>query len=166
MRPTNPMAITDAPKCQHRHEDGARCQRPARRRLRLCDFHLREHKRNARRTAERARQRWFESVALDKPKSIQKALAQIIQRLSRREIDPKPAGQLLYKLQMASVRLYTASSRNDPVFPSGDSRTSSAQSSPSPYTFAALQESPRCHPPADSSPQSPPTCAPPPTRCH
>jgi hypothetical protein len=97
------MAITDAPKCQHQQEDGTRCQRPARSRLRLCDFHQREHKRNAKMIAERARQRWFESVALDDPKSIQKALAQIIQRLARGEIDHQRAGQLLRKLHMASL---------------------------------------------------------------
>jgi len=57
------MAIIDAPKCQYQQEDGTRCQRPARRRLRLCDYHHREHKRNAKRIAERARQRWFERVA-------------------------------------------------------------------------------------------------------
>ena len=97
------MAIIDALKCQHQQEDGTRCQRPARRRLRLCDFHHREHKRKAKRIAERARQRWFESVALDDPKSIQKALAQVIQRLLRGEIDHQRAGQLLHKLQMASL---------------------------------------------------------------
>lgn len=97
------MAITDAPKCQHRQEDGIRCQRPARRRLRLCNFHHREHKRNAKRIAERARQRWFESVALNDPKSIQKALSQVVQRLLHGEIDNERAGQLLHKLQMASL---------------------------------------------------------------
>jgi hypothetical protein len=97
------MAITDAPKCQHRREDGTHCQRPARRRLRLCAFHHGEHKRNAKRIAERARQRWFESVTLHDPKSIQKALAEVTHRLLRGEIDYHRAGQLLYKLQMASL---------------------------------------------------------------
>ncbi len=97
------MAITDAPKCQHRHEDGTRCQRPARRRLRLCDFHHREHKRSTKRIAERARQRWFESVALDDPKSRHKALAQILHRLLHGEIDNQRAGVLLHKLQIASL---------------------------------------------------------------
>jgi hypothetical protein len=98
------MAIVDAPKCQHRQQDGTRCQRLARRRLRLCDHHHREHKRNAKRIAERARQRWFESVALDDPKSIQKALAQVMQRLLDGEIDHDRAGQLLHKLQKASLK--------------------------------------------------------------
>jgi hypothetical protein len=97
------MPIIDAPKCQHRREDGTGCQRPARRRLRLCDYHHREHKRNAKRIAERARQRWFESVALDDPKSIQKALVQVMYRLLHGEIDHQRAGQLLHKLQMASL---------------------------------------------------------------
>jgi hypothetical protein len=97
------MAITDAAKCQHKQEDDTRCQRPARRRLRLCDFHHREHKRNAKKIAERARQRWFERVALDDPKSIQKALAHLMHRLLHGEIDTDRAGQLLHKLQMASL---------------------------------------------------------------
>jgi hypothetical protein len=71
--------------------------------LRLCDFHHREHKRNAKRVAERVRQRWFESVSLDDPKSIQKALAQIVQRLLHDEIDHQRAGPLLHKLQMATL---------------------------------------------------------------
>jgi hypothetical protein len=99
------MAIIDAPKCQYQHEDGTRCQRPARRRLRLCVFHHHQHKRGAKRIAERARQRWFESVALGDPKSIQKALAQVMQRLLRGEIDHQRAGQLLHKLQMATLDL-------------------------------------------------------------
>jgi hypothetical protein len=97
------MAITDAPKCQHKQEGATRCQRPARHRLRFCNFHHREHKRNAKRIAERARQRWFERVVLDDPKSIQKALAHLMQRLLRGEIDNDRAGQLLQKLQMASL---------------------------------------------------------------
>jgi hypothetical protein len=95
------MAITDAPKCQHQHEDGSRCRRAALHKLRLCDFHQREHKRNARKLAERTRQRWFESVALDDPKSVQTALTQIMNRMLRGEIDNDRAGQLLHKLQMA-----------------------------------------------------------------
>lgn len=97
------MAIIDAPKCQYQQEDGTGCQRPARRRLRLCDYHHREHKRNAKRIAERASQRWFKSIALDNPKSIQKALSQVMQRLLNGEIDHDRAGQLLYILQIASL---------------------------------------------------------------
>jgi hypothetical protein len=95
------MSITDAPKCQHQQEDGTRCNRPALRKLRLCDFHHRKHKRNARKLAERVRQRWFESVALDDPKSVQRALTQIMDRLLLGEIDDDRAGQFLHKLQMA-----------------------------------------------------------------
>jgi hypothetical protein len=94
------MAITDAPQCQYKNDNGTQCGRPARRKLRLCDFHQREHKRNARKLAERSRQRWFESVTLDDPKSMQRALTQILQRMLRGEIDNERAGQLLHKLQM------------------------------------------------------------------
>jgi hypothetical protein len=104
------MAITDAPKCQHTQKDGSRCQRPARSRLRLCDFHHREHKRNAKRTAERARQSWFERVALDDPRSIQRALWRVIQHILHGEIGHHRAGQLLYKLQMATLDLQVGKS--------------------------------------------------------
>jgi hypothetical protein len=40
---------------------------------------------------------------LDDPKSVQKALAQVIERLLHGEIDHQRAGQLLHKLQMASL---------------------------------------------------------------
>jgi hypothetical protein len=98
------MAIAHAPKCQHQQEDGSRCGRPSRRRLRLCDFHHRDLKRSARRIVEQARQPWFESIDLDNPKSVQRALAQITHRLLSREINSKHAGQLLHKLQMATFR--------------------------------------------------------------
>ena len=104
------MAINDAPKCQHTRENGTHCLRAARRKLRLCAFHHREHKRDAKKIAERARQRWFESVALDNPKSIQKALAQIMRLLLRGEIEHHRAGQLLYKLRLASSNLISRQS--------------------------------------------------------
>lgn len=95
------MAITDAPKCQHKKENSKQCQRAALRRLRFCAFHQRQHKRNARKTAERARQRWFDSVKLNDQKSVQIALSQILNRLQSGEMDHKKASQLVYKLQMA-----------------------------------------------------------------
>lgn len=96
------MAFIDAPKCQYQREDGTLCRSPARRRLRLCAFHHRQHKRNAKKIAERVRQRWFESVALDDPKSLQRALAQVMERLVDGRIDDQRAGQLLQKLAVAS----------------------------------------------------------------
>lgn len=95
------MAATDAPRCQYKPDDGKQCGRPALRWLRFCDFHQHLHQRNARKTAERARQRWFESVKLHNQKSVQIALHQVMQRLLNGEMTPNRAGQLLYTLQMA-----------------------------------------------------------------
>ena len=51
--------------------------------------------------AERVRQTWFESVELDDPKAVQKALCEVIRRLVSGQIEHKKAGQLLYRLQTA-----------------------------------------------------------------
>jgi hypothetical protein len=59
-------------------------------------------------TAERARQKWFESAPLDDTASVQRALAQVMTRLVSGDIDPKQAGQILYKLQSASLKLRSA----------------------------------------------------------
>jgi hypothetical protein len=96
------MGIAIVPLCQHRIDD-ARCGSPAKRGKRYCYFHKREHQRGARRQAEQARQRWFESVALDDLNEVQRALMQVMQRLASGQIEHKNAGQILYKLQTASV---------------------------------------------------------------
>lgn len=61
--------------------------------------------RGTKRKAEQARQRWFESVALDDANAVQKALTQVMQRLASGQIEHKNAGQILYKLQIASMNL-------------------------------------------------------------
>jgi hypothetical protein len=93
------MGTKAAATCQHQTEEGSQCGRPALRRLRYCYFHQREHARAARRTAERARQRWFDSVALDDPNEVQRALREIMRRILSGQIEHKKAGQMLYKLQ-------------------------------------------------------------------
>lgn len=97
------MAVADAPRCQYKQGDGKQCGRPALSRLRYCDFHQRQHKRNARQIAERNRQRWFESVKLSDQKSVQMALQKILQLILDGEIDLHRAGQLIYRLQGAIV---------------------------------------------------------------
>jgi len=98
------MGIAIVPLCQHRIGD-ARCGSPAKRGKRYCYFHQREHQRGARRKSEQARQKWFESVALDDANAVQKALTQVMQRLASGQIEHKNAGQILYKLQIASMNL-------------------------------------------------------------
>jgi hypothetical protein len=73
--------------------------------MRYCYRHRLEQARNAKRNAERARQRWFESAPLDDVPSIQRALAEVMTRLLSGNIGHKEAGQILYELQMVSVKL-------------------------------------------------------------
>ncbi len=91
--------------CQHWMDSATRCKSPAMRGTRYCYSHHRVQAREARKNVERARQRWFESVPLDNPASVQHALAQVVTRLASGEIDHKHAGQILFKLQEASVNL-------------------------------------------------------------
>ncbi len=72
---------------------------------RYCYSHRLQQARGARKNAERARQRWFESVPLQDAASVQRALGQVMTRLLSGNIGHKRAGQLLYRLQTASVNL-------------------------------------------------------------
>ncbi len=108
------MATATVPLCQHPMNNAALCACPAMRGQRYCYSHQRKHEQGARKNAERARQswvdqRWFESVPLDEAVSVQRALAQVMTRLLSGQIDYKQAGQILYKLQTASVNLRSAS---------------------------------------------------------
>ena len=106
------MGIAIVPLCQHRMDNSTRCGCPAMKGTRYCYSHRRERARVARKNAERARQRWFESAPLEDAASVQRALTQVMTRLVSGEIDHKQAGQILYKLQTASVNLRSA--RLDP----------------------------------------------------
>jgi hypothetical protein len=88
--------------------NAALCACPAMRGQRYCYSHQRKHEQDARKLAERARQTWFESVPMDDAASVQRALMQVMQRLLSGHVDPKQAGQILYKLQTASVNLRDA----------------------------------------------------------
>jgi hypothetical protein len=80
--------------------------------MRYCYLHQRDHKRKARKLAERSRQRWFESVNMNDAKAIQKALAEIIRRLALGSVDLNKAGAMLQELQIASIRLQNAARRD------------------------------------------------------
>ena len=80
-----------------------RCGSPAMKGKRYCYSHHVQQARSARKAAERARQRWFESAPLQDAASVQRALMQVMTRLLSGDIDHKQAGQILYKLQTASL---------------------------------------------------------------
>jgi hypothetical protein len=102
------MATAIVPLCQRWLERGTRCGCPAMRGTRYCYSHRLEQSRDARKNAERARQTWFESAPLDDVPSVQRALREVMKRLLSGNIDRKQAGQMLYKLQMVSVKLRNA----------------------------------------------------------
>jgi hypothetical protein len=108
------MGTAPVPLCQHRMNETTLCACPAMRGQRYCYSHQRKHDQGAIKNAERARQSWFESVPLDDVVSVQRALRQVIERLLSGQIDHKQAGQILYKLQTASVEI-----RDTPVSPTG-----------------------------------------------
>ena len=89
-------------------DNSTRCGSPAMRGTRYCYSHHREHARGARKNAERTRQRWFESAPLEDAASVQRALMQVMTRLLSGNIGHKQAGQILYRLQTASVNLRSA----------------------------------------------------------
>jgi hypothetical protein len=102
------MGTPIVPLCQHRMDNAIRCKCPAMRGTRYCYSHNRKREQDARKSAERVRQRWFESAPLEDVASVQRALMQVMTRLLSGNIDHKQAGQILYKLQTASVNLRTA----------------------------------------------------------
>jgi hypothetical protein len=104
------MGTAAVPLCQHWMDDSTRCGSPAMRGTRYCYSHHLAQARSARKNAEHARQRWFESVPLEDAASVQRAMAQVMTELLSGNIGHKRAGQILYKLQTASVNLRTAGS--------------------------------------------------------
>jgi hypothetical protein len=105
------MGTATVPLCQHWMDNATRCGSPARKGTRYCYSHHRAQARGARKNAERARQRWFESAPLEDVESVQRALRQVMTRLLSGDIDHKQAGQILFKLQTASVNLRNVGSR-------------------------------------------------------
>jgi hypothetical protein len=102
------MGIAIVPLCQHFMDSATRCGCPAMRGTRYCYSHQRKREQGAKKSAERVRQRWFESAPPEDAASVQRALAQVMTRLVSGRIDHKQAGQILYKLQSASVNLRSA----------------------------------------------------------
>ena len=99
------MRTATVPLCQHLMDNATRCRCPAMSGKRCCYTHQRAQARIAKKTTERARQRWFETVSLQNARSVQRALSDVVNRLLRDEMDSTQAGRLLYKLQTASIDL-------------------------------------------------------------
>jgi hypothetical protein len=80
------MPIPKVPLCQHPMDETRHCGSPAMRGKRYCYYHQRQYEQSARISGQRARQPWFDSVALDDRKAIQKTLWKVMQQLVSGEI--------------------------------------------------------------------------------
>ena len=102
------MGLEHVPRCQHVKVNGTQCGSPALRRRRLCYFHERIRREQARIAADGSAQRRFELPLLEDANSVQVALMKVIQMLGSGDMDHKTAGLILYALQTASVNLRNA----------------------------------------------------------
>ncbi len=76
-----------------------RCGSPAMRDKRYCFFHQPERQRDARRMAERERQRWLEKVDLNDAKAAQRALWEVMWRVIEGRIEGKKAAEIIERLR-------------------------------------------------------------------
>jgi hypothetical protein len=109
------MGLENVPRCQHVKVNGTQCGSPALRRRRLCYFHERIRREQARIAADGSAQRRFDLPLLEDANSVQVALMKVIQMLGSGGMDHKTAGLILYALQTASVNLRNAEFEVDEV---------------------------------------------------
>lgn len=102
------MGTATVPLCQHWMDNTIRCGSPAMRGTRYCYSHHLQQAHRTRKSAESARQRWFESAPLQDAASVHRALMQVMTRLLSGNIGHKRAGQILFTLQTASANLRSA----------------------------------------------------------
>jgi len=102
------MGLENVPRCQHVKMNGTQCGSPALRRRRLCYFHERIRREQARIAADGSAKRRFDLPLLEDANSVQVALMKVIQMLGSGDMDHKTAGLILYALQTASVNLRNA----------------------------------------------------------
>jgi hypothetical protein len=99
------MAIENVPRCQHLKMNGVQCMSPALKWRRLCFFHNRIRREQARNAKDESTQRLFELPLLEDANSVQMALMKVMQMLGSGRLDHKTAGLMLYALQTASCNL-------------------------------------------------------------
>jgi hypothetical protein len=99
------MAIENVPRCQHLKMNGVQCMSPALKWRRLCFFHNRIRREQARNARDESTQRRFELPLLEDANSVQMALMKVMQMLGSGRLDHRTAGLMLYALQTASCNL-------------------------------------------------------------
>jgi hypothetical protein len=88
--------------------NGTQCGSPSLRNRRLCFFHDRIRREQARIAADVSARRRFDLPLLEDANSVQVALMKVIQMLGSGNLDHKTAGLMLYALQTASANLRIA----------------------------------------------------------
>ncbi|QMV17950.1 hypothetical protein GOB94_04020 [Granulicella sp. 5B5] len=96
--------MTTVPTCNHIFADNHRCGSPALRGERFCYFHHPD-RRPVANPYERRSRRGFTITVPHDAESLQRALAEVMQRLAANTIDVHRASLLLYSLQLAARRL-------------------------------------------------------------
>jgi hypothetical protein len=102
------MDLVNVPRCQHIKMNGTQCGSPSLRNRRLCFFHDRIRREQARIAADVSARRRFDLPLLEDANSVQVALMKVIQMLGSGNLDHKTAGLMLYALQTASANLRIA----------------------------------------------------------
>jgi hypothetical protein len=100
------MPSSPIPLCRHIFPDEHRCGSPALRGESHCYYHHPDRKPVANPYTHRAR-RGFQLAAPTDPRSMQRALSEVITRLASNKIDVHRASLLLYSLQLAARNMDT-----------------------------------------------------------
>ena len=92
--------------CRHIHTSGHRCGSPALRGEPFCYYHHTTRRPAPRHRGVHPAQSVFEMPAIDDRAGVQFALAQILNRLTTGQLDPKRANPILYTLKLAIWNLH------------------------------------------------------------
>ena len=144
--------------CRHIHTSGHRCGSPALRGEPFCYHHHTTRSPAPRHRGVHPAQSVFEMPSIDDRAGVQFALAQILNRLTTGQLDPKRANPILYTLKLAIWNLHetrpaarTASRSSSHT----DSRHSSASSFSIHDLLSGRESSPKESIPDDPIPQDP-----------
>ena len=92
-------------QCRHIFTDGHRCGSPCLRAEDFCYYHHTTRRPVLDPRQRRANQAHFDLPMPEDRAAIQLSIGEILRRIARNEIDPRRAGLLLYRLQIASTNL-------------------------------------------------------------
>src|SRR5258708_13962709 len=102
---TTPTETPNQPQGRHIFTDGHRCASPCLRQEEFCYYHHTTRRPVADPRQRCSRRSTFHLALPEDRSAIQASIAEALQRIAANEIDPRPAGLLLYALQIASLNL-------------------------------------------------------------